>query len=291
MPVLSRGQLRRKLGQSYLQAATFGTTQIAVGAASTVCVMDPYRANPDYTNQNLYVRSHLRVASLDYRVGSYNTGSGAFVSAQLLQQAVASGADFEIYDRWTASELDRCIDQVIDEIRVNREVTFPGTYNANFYALAGVASPNTITDFNDVYYYMAADSTTNRQRGSFTNVNLMNTATGVEMRTERLLVGSAVIAIDAVLALSLGSADTATINVPDEAWILWGASARAWHLLAQRTPGQDDKYILERRAEAARAFSAKSAINQVYVSRRVSLQTPDDIRTSRYAGVGLNPFD
>lgn len=290
MPIVSRKGLRQKLGQSYLQAATFGTSAIAVAVGSVVCVMDPNLANPDFTNQNLYTRSHLRAGSADYRIGSFNIFSGGLVSAQLTRFALASGGDFEVYDRWSASDLDRCIDQTIAEIRVNQEVTFPSIDRAVQYSVAGVASPNTITDFNDVYYYAAPDSSVNRQRGDFSNVNFIQTASGPEFRVDPPTFGGSVaIAIDAILELSLGTADTSTINVPDEAWILWGATARAYQLLVQRTPGQDDKYIQERRAEAARAFSAKSAIWQPYAARKATLQTPTSV--NRWTTYTFDPFN
>lgn len=289
--IITRKQLRRDLATLRLRECQVGTTSMSLGAAATFGVMDVYLlANTDYTNQNLYQRAYVRVASADYRVGSYNAGSGALVSAQLLRNAIASGADFELHDRLTATELDACLDQTILDLRVEREVGFPTVDGAWQYTVDTAASPNTIIDYKEVYSFAAPTSTTNRQRIDLPTAQLVQTATGMELRLGQALAASQQIVIDAYLQLSLPADDAATINIPDRDWVLWGAAARAYDLLIQRTPGQDAALLAARRAEAARAFSKKSEHWQPAIEHKLGFEGPPAGITGRQSTSGIDPF-
>lgn len=274
--ITTRKQLRRDLGQLRLRATTIGTTQLAVPAATFVNAVDPNLANIDYSGSNLYQRAFMRVASFDYQVGSYNFGSGGFVSGQLLRAAIASGADFEIVEGWSPSELDLCIDQTILDLRVEREVGFPTVDGLTAYTVDAAASPNTIIDYKEVYYFASPTSTLDRGRTGLPLANLVQTATGMELRLGQggQLGASMQLVLDAYLQLSLGATDNATINLPDRDWVLWGAAARAYDLLIQRSPGQDSALLAQRRAEAARAFSRKSQRWQPGIEHKLGFETP-----------------
>ncbi len=290
MPIFSRKQLRRSLGLEYLRDTTLGTTQLSVSIGSFMQVMDPAQANLDYSGQNLYGRAYIRAGSADYRVGSYNFQSGSFLAQQaVLLVSLGSGGDYEIHSRLPAPDLDRCIDQTILELRVEREIGVPSLPGAFIYNIDGAASPHTLVDYNEVYFYASPDSTTNRNRGDFNNVNLVHTPTGNELRLNCALNASQRVVIDAILQLTLGAGDEATINVPDRDWVLWGAAARAYNMLIQQTPGQDATLLKERRAEAARAFTKKSQRWQPGISRRITLDTPDT-EVARRQGTGYWPW-
>lgn len=290
MPVVSRKQLRRDLGVLRLRECTLGTTQLAVAAATFVNVMDPNLANTDYSGQSLYQRAWTRVASYDYRVGSYNFGSGGFVSAQLTRAAIASGADFEIHDKWSAAELDLCLDQTILDLRVEREVGFPSVDGATMYTLDGAASPNSIIDYKEVYYFADPTSSLNRRRTDLPTADVVRTATGMELRLGGALQGSVQLVLDAYLQLSLGASDDATINIPDRDWVLFGAAARAYDLLIQKSPGQDAALLKERREEAARAFTRKSQRWQPGIEHKLGFEAPASSLGERHMRYGPDPF-
>lgn len=291
MPVVTRKTLRRNLGTLRLRECIIGTTSISLGAGATLSVVDAYLlANPDFTGQSLYQRANVRVASADYRVGSYNPGSGGLYSAQLLRNAIASGADFEVHDRWTAAELDGCIDQTILDLRVEREVGIPSVDGAWFYTVDNAASPNTIIDYKEIYYFASPQGSLDRQRVDLPLAQMVQTATGMELRLGQSLTASCQLVIDAYLQLSLPADDAATINLPDVDWVLWGAAARAYDLLIQRTPGQDASLLKERRAEAARAFSQRSARNQPGIEHKMSFEAPASGITTRLTGQQIDPF-
>ncbi len=289
MPVTSRKQLRRDLASLYLNELTLGTSQITVNPTSAMNIMDPVLANTDYSGQNLYQRAFIRVGSADYRNGSYNFQSGAFAAGQaVLLVTLGSGADFEINQRWSAPQLDGCIDQVILLQQVEREISFPSVDGQTAYVIDNVASPNTIVDWRQIYYFADPTSTVNRVRKDFPQVDVVQTATGKELRIPQGIGGSQQIVIDALLQLSLPSGDAATINIPDRDWLMWGAAARAWNLLIQGTPGQDASLLKERRAEAARAFTKASQRHQPGMERKITFETPDNVPEGRPPGI--NPW-
>lgn len=292
MPILTRKQLRRDLGTLRLQECIIGTTSVSLGANATFSVMDALLlANPDFSNQNLYQRAYVRVASADYRVGSFNAGSGALVSAQILRNAIASGADFEVHDRWTAAQLDACLDQTILDLRVEREVGIPTVDGVAMYTLDAAASPNRLVDYGEVYYFGNPGSSLDRQRQDLVQSTIIATATGLELRLPNALAASQQIVIDAFLQLTLGADDAATINIPDRDWVLWGAAARAYDLLIQKTPGQDAALLKERRTEAAVAYSKKSQRWQPSFDRKLGFETPMSGNTGRNPGLlAIDPF-
>lgn len=289
--ILSRKQLRRDLGTLRLKECTIGTTSVSLGAGATLSLVDAaLLANPDYSGQELYVRAHVRVGSDDYRVGSYNPLSGGLYSAQTLRNAIASGADFEIHERLSAAELDACLDQTILDLRVQREVGIPSVDGAWFYTLDHAASPNTIIDYREVYYFAQPDGSLNRQRIDLPTARVVTTATGTELRLGQSLAASVQLVIDAYLQLSLPASDDATINIPDRDWVLWGAAARAYDLMIQNAPGQEETHLMQRRAEAARAFSRISQRKQPSIDHKLTFEAPPAGIGGRNSLLGIDPF-
>ena len=275
MPVVQRKQLRRDLGLRRLRETVVGTTSLSLGANASLNVMDRTLAAPDFSGEGYHARSWIRVASGDYRVGSFNTASGAFAGGALVIYAIASGADFEVHDRLSPSEMDGAIDETILQLRARREVGLPTIDGKTFYTLDGAASPNTIVNVLNVYYYANPDGSLNRDRRQLVQHAIVNTGSGQELRLPYGLGGSLQLIVDAILQLTLGAGgDGATINLPDEETILWGAAARCYDLLAARSGGQETAAYERRRMEAARTFSRLSRRFFPEIAKQITFEQP-----------------
>jgi len=273
MPVMQRKQLRQDLGLRRLHETIVATTSLSLGANANVAVMSRLLANPDNTGNTTYLGSFLRVASADYRVGSVNFGSGALYSGQALLNAIASGADFEVHNKLSAPDLDQAIDETILALRVRREVALPTTAGIDYYPLDNAASPNTIVNVLNAYYFANPGSSVNRDRGELVGYEIVMTATGREIRLPSDLGGSMQIVLDAVLALSLGSSDVATINLPSEDLVLWGAAAKCYDLLIQNAPSQEAGQYERRRMEAARSYTYLARRWMPTIEKRLRFET------------------
>jgi len=274
MPSFARKVLRQEVGVVRLRECTLGTAQLAVPAGTFVNVFDPNQANLDFSGQSLFQRAWLRVASMDYRVGSFNFQSGAFVSAQLVQQAIASGADFEVHERLSAHELDLAIDEVIKGIRVEREVAFNTIDGLQYYGIETVASPHTVIDIGNIYFFSNPNGSTDRGRSDLSQYTPVMTATGREIRLPVGLGGSQQIVLDALVELTLPADDASTITLLNSDWVSWGAAAHAYNIICQRTPGQDSALMEKRRGEAARQFTKLSGRRQATLNRRIVFDAP-----------------
>jgi hypothetical protein len=82
------------------------------------------------------------------------------------------------------------------------------------------------------------------------------TATGNVLRTDSPFPSGQMLVLDAILVPSLGSADAATVNLPDAAWVLYGAEAQCWELLLKRSPGTNAGTYRMNAQRAAAAFRA-----------------------------------
>lgn len=273
MPVVSRRTLRRSLGQSALRDTYVGNTSLSLGASTAVVVMDRYLADP-YFSAPKYQNATLLVASVSYRVASYNFQSGSVMSGQTTVYAIASGADFELHTMLPPDDKERCIDDTIKRIRVRREITANSIDGAEFYSITGWASPHTITGVLDAYYFANPTNSVNRDRREFYSKVVVETPSGPELRIAGVVPSGAQLALDAILTLSLGSGDAATINIPDERLIIAGAEAKAYDLLMRNTPGQVSDIYKQHRQDAAREFSRLSSIYKPLVTRTLQFDTP-----------------
>lgn len=273
VPVFSRKALRRSLGQNGLRDTYVGTTTLSLGANAAVAVMDRYLADP-FASAPKYQGAWLLVASVQYRAASYNYQSGSVMSGQTAVNAIASGADFELHQILPPDDKDRCIDDVIKRIRVRREVGITTTDGLEAYPLDNTASPNSIVAVLDAYYFANPTNSLNRQRQDFVSKVAVMTATGLELRVAPPIGSGYQLVLDAILTLSLGSGDAATVNIPDERLVIAGAEAKAYDLLMRQTPGQVSDTYKQHRQDAAREFSRLSAINKPLISRAIQFDTP-----------------
>lgn len=277
MVVLQRRQLRQDLGIRRLRQTLVGTTSTSLGANASFVMLDSFRSNYDFSGQGLYNRAWIRVASADYQVGTYNAGSGAFLSGQLTLNAIASGALYELHERLNAAEMDAAIDETILGIVVRREVGIRSIDGALFYTLDGAASPNTIKTVLNTYYFANPSGSLNRDRREFVpKPQFVATPTGNELRLTpgQALGASYQIVLDAILELSLPAGDTATINLPHEEVVLWGAAARCYDLIIQRSPGQEAGLYEKRRSDAVRMFNRLAPRDMPEIVKPITFETP-----------------
>lgn len=263
VPTYQRKSIRQAVGLRRLYDCYVGTTNTAVASGAAVVLQNPYHPylnDPSASGQNALQRAYLRVGSTDYRVASVNFGSGAVVTAQNAGQPVASGADFEIHTRLSVPDLDNCLNQTIDRLRIRQEVAIPTVDGALFYTIDGAASPNSIMDVLDVWYYANPANSQNRDRRDPAHQWVVAlTATGRELRIPAPgLTMSQQIVMDCMLQLTLGADDAATINLPDwqdEQAVLSGAAMYAYDLLVNRAPGQESGLFEQRRKEHSISFT------------------------------------
>lgn len=288
-PVFSRKTLRQNLGLNHLRDVALGTITGSFGQApGNLNIIDAAMADLSYLGQGLYARSWLRLntADFDIRVASFNAGSGAYFSqygaANIAATMHASGTSYERHDLLPSVEKDRAIDDAVKRLRIRREVGFPSVDGAFFYAIDGAASPAIIVnpeDVLDAYYYANPANSLNRDRRELANWNVDLTGSGMEIRIAPRLSGSYQIVLDALVTLTLGAGDAATLNIPDERLVLFGAEAQCWHLLAKTSPGTQRGSYAQSRDEAARAYSDLAAKFKRPVAR--------DIQFDRAVGDGL----
>lgn len=275
MPTFSRKSLRQALGQNYIRDTIVGNTTSSWGALGSLSMMDSVvLANLDFSGQGLYAGGFLRVASGDYRVGSANVASGALVSAQAMRAAIASGADYEFASLLSAAEKDQAINDAIKRLRINQEVGVNTVDGALHYTIDGAASPHYIEDVLDVYYFSDPAGSLNRGETRLAWFDVKPTPTGTELRIAPALGASQQIILDALLALTLGAGDAATINIPDERLVLWGAEAQCWDRLSKRTPGTATQQYQQFRDNAARQYSQLAAKFKPQVARRIQFDEP-----------------
>lgn len=273
MPVFSRKALRRSLGQVAIRDTFVGTTVLSLGANAAVAIMDRALSDP-FFSASKYQGAWMLVASTQYRTASYNYQSGSVMSGQTAVVAIASGMDYELHEIISPQDKDRCIDDVILRGRVRREVAFDSTDGLQHYPLGAVASPHSVVEVLNAYYFADPTNSLNRQRHDFISKVPVQTATGLELRIDPPIASGSQLVLDAILTLSLGSGDEATINIPDLRMLRAGAAALAYDLLMAQTPGQQSDTYKQRRQDFAREFSRLSSINKPQVSRTIQFDTP-----------------
>lgn len=281
---LRRDLLLRRIGGGYL-----GTTNIAGSINLPFVVMDPAAANPDLAGQNMWQGAFIRAGSSNYRVGSFNIGSGAFLSAQnVLGTAVPSGGDFEVSQKISPNDMDRYLDEVIALVRFRQEVGIPSIDGLTFYTLDGAASPNQIKSVLNAYWFQAPNGSLARWRHDFTQEQIVFTATGMELRLPGGLPGSAQIVLDAMLQVTLGAADLATVNFPDEETVLWGAASRVWDRLMVDSPGQEYGNYAKLNQRAVLQYNFLSKKNLPEIDHKIGFDSPYKFQRG---GNWLGPLD
>jgi len=264
VPVVSRKIIRQALGRERLNDTIVANTTASL--ANKALLANLY-ADALFSGDDLYNRAWGRyfpsstVAGVDFRVASFNAGSGAWITSQVQFTSVASGAEFEIHQKLSPADKDRAIDQTIRDMGlVRREVGLQGVADQRFYALASAGSPHRLytEQVFDAYYYADPSSSLDRQRKDFDWWEIGTTPTGTELRISPAVGASCQVILDALLGVTLGSSDVATIDIPDLDWLLWGAESKAWGMLLANDPGQNGGEYRVKRAEAARMYHALS---------------------------------
>jgi hypothetical protein len=279
MPTFSRQQLRRTLGQSHVRDTYVGSVTGSTGLANfSLNILDAVVADLRLSGQNRYVGAwlfHTGPAG-EIRVASFNCGSGAYVAAQNSNFAgnYPSGMEYERHEMLSPTDKNRAIDDAVKRLRVRREVALPTVEGLTTYTLDGAASPHTILEVLDAYYFADPASSLDRDHREVITARPVTTATGWELRIDRGLAASQQLVLDAVLALTLGAADTATVNIPDERLVLYGAEAKCWDLVARQAPRAAADEYRKLRDEAARAYAQLAARFKVPVDRPVGFEEP-----------------
>lgn len=242
MPVVSRVQLRQHLGQLKLRDTYVGTVTVSCAAGASAFILDAAIANVAFSGEAMNARTWVRVlanasTTMDFRVATFNTGSGAYQTLQNATAAIQAGVQYEHHRKTSAAEKDRCIDGIVGRLWTRQEVPIATIQGALVYSL-GLGYK-----IFGVKYFAQPDGSLDRAPGQLLpGWNIVLTGSGT--RELRLPEGGALgasqqIILDAQVRASLGSADTATVNIPDEDWVLDGAAARCYQGLWADAPGKE----------------------------------------------------
>lgn len=272
MPVYNRQTLRQRLSTEILRDTIVGATSGSIGTpAGTFHIVDSSQADPTACGEQLYHRHWLRLLGTtgrlqDLRVGSFNTGSGAFLGAVTLATTIFSGMPYEVHGLLDPSEKDIALDAVIKDLRTKDEQTLWSVDSLRIYSLG-----EEVLDVIDVRYYSDPAGSLSRGEGRFTWFALAHTASGQELRISSALPASYQIVYDAILTVSLGAEDLATVNLLSNELVMWGAAARCFWMLEQQSPGQEAGKYRERRREAARMYTKLSKRFEPKIARKIQL--------------------
>ncbi len=285
MPTFSNRQLRQILGTSYVGDTFVGVNEFTF---PNLTYSGSFGLNQlidlSLSGQNLYENATIRHiatgaasgSTFDYRVSSFNTGLGTFITTQFIQATVNNQDTFEVHTRLPPAQKDLAIDDALKSIRVRQEIgMMTGTGGAEFYDIEAAASPHYISDILDVYYFASPGGSLDRDQRRFDDVRMVNTGSGREIRVQPIIQGSQQIILDAILELTMGAGDTATITIPDDRWLLAGAAARCYNFMIQNTPGQNAGELAKRRAEWASEFTRLSGRFAPNYARKIRLEEPN----------------
>ncbi|MCK9602441.1 MAG: hypothetical protein M0R06_25570 [Sphaerochaeta sp.] len=275
MSIYNRRTLRQSLGRDWLHDTIIGQTSGSWGTtAGSLNIVDRNQADPTASGEQLYYRHWLRLLGSaghiqDVRVGSFNTGSGAYLAAVTAATTIYSGMPFEVHGIISPADKDRAIDAVIRDVRYRQELAIWAIDQGHIYSLGA-----DVLDVIDVRYFSDPTDSLSRGEGHPHWFRFEQTASRNELRIAPSLLPSYQLVIDAILAPSLGAGDLATVNLPSDEWALSGAAARCYWMLEQRAPGQETSKYKERRQEAAREYTRLSNRFQPIIARKVQLDEP-----------------
>jgi len=256
------------------------TLTAALPAAAGAVFNNPRFIDPGLAGQGLNVNANIwhLTGAYDYRVASFNAASGQYVTGQFIEATIAVGDEFYFYSRPSTTEKNAAIDETLKRLSFQQEVGIPtGTAGADFFSIEGAASPHYIADVLDAYWFANPAGSLDRDLRRFDDFRLVTTATGREVRVSPAPGGSAQLVLDAILNLTLGLAEAATINLPDDdRWLLSGAAVNCYNLLLQNAPGQNAGNLETRRSDWARIFTDLSGKRKPEDARKVRLGEPED---------------
>lgn len=277
MPTFQRKTLVQRLGQDWLRDTIVGQTSSSWGSLHLV---DVAQANLEFSGEGLHARAYAKLwqstntNGVDYRVGSFNAGSGAFVLALPAATTVPSGASYEIHSLLSPAEKGRVIDDTLRRLRVRQEVAIWTIDDVQHYSLGGLDFHNA-EDVLNVRYFADPASSLNRDERNLQHWKVRLTGSGsLELRIVPVLAASQQLILDAIVTPTLGSADNATVNLPDDAWLLAGAAAKCYQLLTRGAPGKETRQYREFQAEAAMEFGRLSQRWAPQIDRPIGFDDP-----------------
>lgn len=260
MSVFTRRELRQRLGRDLLRDTYVGTNTASLGAnQGSAYIIDTTLANPDFSNNVQYTRVWAKHNGMVLRSASFNFGSGAFITAQSNPTTVVNGGQWELHELISPNDKDRAIDWAMNRVWLRQEVAFSAVDGLMFYSSG--------YEFGQVFdWYVFADPTGSADRAKMRFVaqrpEVRLTGSGRELRLAGGLQGSQQVVLDAEVRLTLGTQDTATVNLPSEHYehmVLYAAESQCWEMLSKRAPAQDRRAYLQNAQRAAAAYSRLSA--------------------------------
>ena len=129
-------------------------------------------------------------------------------------------------------------------------------------------------DVFDAYYFADPTASLGRDRHNLTSYQVVVTGSGREVRIEPAIDGSVQLILSALVRATLGASDLATVNLPNEEWVLNGAAAYCYSRLARSAPGQETAEYKNKAKEFATAWrrGVRNVLPQV--DRTIQLDEP-----------------
>jgi len=252
VPVYNRRELRQRLGTAYLRDTYVSQTTGSWGATASWTIYDSRLADASLAGEEMYQRSIVRVLTgsayiADARVATFNTGSGAFMCLLTGASTIVSGTNFEVHSLVPPSEKDLCIDEALKRMRVESVVAVWGTGEKTYSLGAEVL---TVLQAHIAQYPVgsgAPDLPLNWW--SFSSGQTTNA-----IQVEPAVPFSAMLVCHYERRPTLDAADTATVYLPSDDWLLSGAAAEANWLLERKAPATETEKYRSARRELAATF-------------------------------------
>jgi hypothetical protein len=256
MPQFQRKYLRQRLGRDHIGDCLVSRTTGSCGAGLHAYVIDSAQSDLSLSQSGggAFQRASLRVNGMEWRVATFNCGSGAFITQMTTGTIVPSGAEYEVHEMVSATEKDRAIDDTVRRLSVRREHVLAAVDGAHHYSLA-----DDVLRVLDAYCYASPESPTDRGKQTLAWWGVNTTGSGREIRIQPALHSGQQLVLDAVVRCTLGPNDTDTIDLPSEDWLLYGAEAQCWELLSKASPGQETTGYRTNAKRAAFKFTRLSA--------------------------------
>ena len=271
MPVYTRKFLRQQLGRIYLHDTLVSTTTGSCGSDVYAYVIDSRRADLSMSSgeSGPYDRAYLRVNGMDLRVASFNCGSGAYVTQQQQGTIVPNGAEYEVSELLSPADKDLALSQTAQRLTARAERPIAAVDGAKRYAI-----PDDVRQVLDAYYLADPTNSLSQMRGRLAWWGLATTGSGREIRIEPAIPAGHQLILDAVTTCTLGSSDDDTIEIPAEEWLLYGAEAACWNLLAKFGPGQETTRYQQNAVRANAAFGRRSSLHAPQIDSKNTLEWP-----------------
>ncbi len=226
------------------------------------------------SGEQIYYRHYLRLLGSagfiqDMRVGSFNTGSGAFVGAQTLATTIFSGMPYEVHRLVSPSDKDAALDAVISGVRELQERYYWSIDGMHIYSM----NPTVDIDIVAARYYSNPNGSLDKGEGQFAWWKFVKTINAHELRVSPSMPASYQLVIDVIVAPSLAADDLATVNLESDDLVIWGAAARCYWMAGRGAPAQETALFDQQRREAAREYSRLSANFKPKITRKPQLDS------------------